>query len=75
MKNFFNPQNDIEYNENKIKKGTYDEMIDEAGGYGSYQQNVANIIMLCIVLASVLFYSMPYLLMMPDFNCYEKING
>jgi hypothetical protein len=50
-------------------------MIDEAGGYGSYQQNVVNIIMLCIIFASVLFYALPFLLLLPDFNCYEKLQN
>lgn len=48
-------------------------MIDEAGGYGEYQQNVNNIIMLCLIFASCLFHALPYLLLVPDFNCYEKI--
>jgi hypothetical protein len=58
------------------KPGSYEDMIEEAGGYGSFQQNVVNIIMLCIILASLIFHALPYLLLVPDFICYEKMpNG
>jgi len=46
-------------------------MIEEAGGDGIFQTRVLLLVLLSLVFASLLLYALPFLLLFPQYTCYD----
>ena len=47
-------------------------MISEAGGNGVFQTKAAILVLIALKSATLLLHSLPYLLLYPEYECYEK---
>ena len=54
---------------------TFDQMIIESGGYGQFQIQAIIVIIVSLSFCTLLMHALPYLLMYPDYICFEKTMG
>jgi hypothetical protein len=64
------PRPHMEDQASKLKN--FDEMLNESGGIGSFHILAMIFIIVALNFCSMLLHSLPYLLMYPDYICYEK---
>lgn len=51
---------------------SFSEMIQESGGNGWYQKQMVAAVIAAMLIAHLLFISLPLLLLVPQFNCYNE---